>query len=290
MVRAIRTGIVPAICGALLLSGVLPWDAAAQRVRGTVVNAASHGMASVTIETRNQGGAQALPSVTTAADGRFVLLLPEAGTFTLHATVPGYAPLPPTTVTVSRDEQIDVVIRADVHALRLTALEVVARRRLPLGREVVNRRIEYVRQTGVGRVITRDELEIGNPRSVGAALTRVSGRVRVLDSDVPWVNTIILTGGGSNMRNTCTPVIYLDGNHINHRPTNVHALIQPDRVDVIELYVGSGQAPQGYQDPLGCGSILIWSRAGSAEEGKPHSLLRWAISAVVAAGILLIMN
>jgi hypothetical protein len=273
----------------LLLAALLPGSGSAQRVQGRVVDSEARGLPDVTVETRAAGGRQVAPVVTDSA-GRFLLLLPAAGTYELQATVPGYIGLQATSVTVDRDEEVEVVIRADVAALRLAALEVTARRRLPLGREIVNRRIEYIRQTGIGRAITRDELELSNPRSVGAALSRVSGRVRVLDSDAPWVNTIILSGGGTGGRGTCTPAIFIDGNRVNHRPTNVHSLIQPERIDAIELYVGSGQTPQGFQDPLGCGSILIWSRAGTAKEGKPHGLLRWAIAAVVAVGVLLVIN
>jgi hypothetical protein len=54
--------------------------------------------------------------------------------------------------------------------------------------------------------------------------------------------------------------------------------------------MGAAQVPIGYQDPLGCGSILIWSRRGDAEEGRPHTLLRWAVAGALLAGILILLR
>jgi hypothetical protein len=279
-----------AVSGCMMAVLTLTADpAAGQRIRGSVVDSARKAVPVARVEARTTAGVE-LPPVETDSLGRFTFLLPAAGTYVLQVILPGSAATAPSMVTVRQDEEVVVVMRTDVQALRLSALDVTTRRRMPMGREAVYRRIEQMKTSGVGRAVTRDELDRMNPQSIGIALSRISGRVRLVESNQPNMNTIYFSGA-SGARGGCAPAIFLDGHRINFRPYNVNTLIEPHRVDAIELYFGGGHAPIGFHDQTGCGSILIWSRSQPDDEtsNKPSQLRRWVTAGVaITAGVLLL--
>jgi len=68
----------------------------------------------------------------------------------------------------------------------------------------------------------------------------------------------------------------------------VNLLIEPRHIEAIELYTAGAQAPIGFHDPGGCGSILIWSRRGSPQDGTPNTWRRYLIAgALVVAALVL---
>jgi hypothetical protein len=151
----------------------------------------------------------------------------------------------------------------------------------------VYQRIERMRQLGTGRALTRADIERMNPQSVGGVLMAMSSQLRAVDSQQMVVNTVFLRGGP---RGSCPPAIFIDGFRVNQRPTNVNLLLEPRHIEAVELYVGAAQVPIGFQDPGGCGSILLWSRRGSPREGTPHHWRRYLMAGGLVVGALLLLR
>jgi hypothetical protein len=274
--------------GLVAAAWLWPSVGGAQRVRGTIEDASGAGLASVAVEFRGPA-AQRLPVVVTDNLGRFWLALPVAGTWTVTATRIGFRSMGPAAVDVAAGEEVSLVIRMDVAPIPLAALEVRGRRRLPVGAEAVYRRIEDMRQRGIGLSATREELERMSRHSVGSVLTTLSTRLRIIDTPQMNVNTVLLRDG-MQRGGYCAPAVFIDGQRANPRPTNVNLLIEPNAIEAIELYMGAAQVPIGFQDPAGCGSVLIWSRGGSASEGKPSSLRRVLLAGGLLVGLLLFLR
>jgi hypothetical protein len=273
----------------VFLTLLSPAEAAAQWIRGTVrVGEGGPVLPGAQVELRPARGVS-LPALVTDSLGGFAGPVPLAGAVDVSVSHPGYRMVGPVRVVVGADEELVLVVRLETDAILLDPVEVTARRRIDIGTAVIRRRIEDMRQRRIGISATREELERMSRHNVGSVLTTLSTRIRLIDSQQANVNTILLRDGSSS-GGYCAPAIFIDGFRANPRPTNVNFLIEPSSIEAIELYMGAAQVPIGYQDPLGCGSVLIWSRRGDAEEGRPHTLLRWAVAGALLAGILILLR
>jgi hypothetical protein len=234
------------------------------------------------------GGRYTIREVSYSAGG-FDVTLPTPGSWAVTASRIGYEPAGPDTLVLPSDQVLDVRVRLRVRALELPLIEVVAARQPPSALEAVYARIERMRELGIGRSFTRDQIERLNPQSVGGVLRAMSSQLRVVESQRMVVNTVFVRGGAWGA-GYCPPAVFIDGFRVNQRPTNVNMLIEPRHIEAIELYIGAAQTPLGFHDPTGCGSILIWSRRGSPEEGAPHSWKRYAIAAGFTVAVLLLLR
>ena len=268
-------------------AALLPAPAAGQRVRGQVVDAEGGPLADVLV-LLSTGTREPVGALSDSA-GNFVVVLPAAGTWQVSATRLGYQSPPPALLDFAPGEEVALAIRMSVDAVSLAPVQVVGRRRVASRVEEVYARIQNMRDRGVGRGLTRLELERLSPQSVGAAVGTLSGRVRAVESVSPIVNTLLIRDG-TRPGGHCAPAVYVDGFRVNHRPANVNLMIDPRHVEAVELYIGGAQVPVGFHDPRGCGSVLIWSKQGSTEGGKPNSWKRYGIAALVGVGLLLLVR
>jgi hypothetical protein len=267
-----------------LLVTVAP--ARGQQLRGSVVDPASGPLAGATVSLRAAGGRDSL-AVLTDSLGGFVAVLPGRGPWTITTSRIGYQPEGPITLSVVPGQELELLIRLGARALQLAPLEVRGVRQVLTGPEQVYQRIARQRELGTGRFLTRPEIERLNPQNLGSVLRTMSSQLRVVESPQLVVNTIFLRGG---TRGACPPAVFIDGFQVNQRPTNVNLLIEPRHIEAVELYIGGAQVPIGFHDPGGCGSILIWSRRGSANEGTPHHWRRYAIAGALLVGGLLLLR
>jgi hypothetical protein len=280
-----RSAIVQALlAGALIVPAT---HAHAQLVRGTVVDGSGRGVALVSVVAGTATQASVASAVSDST-GAFLITLPAAGTYTLTASHIGYASAAPVEVQLQSDEEVDVRIRVDVDALRLAAIDVTARRRTLSARAALYRRIDELRQRGVGRFALREDIERMRPQSTTRLLAQLAPGLRTIDTQDVNVNSVLMRRAAGY----CAPAIFLDGMRMNTRPFNVNAIIDPDLIEAVEIYTGSAQIPVGYHDPQGCGSILFWSRIASPDDPgmKPLTWTRLAIAGLLALGVLLLLR
>jgi hypothetical protein len=259
----------------------------AQVVRGTVVDAGERGVALVHVTATAAGGTTAASAVSDSV-GVFQLALTSAGTYTLAASHIGYESSAPVVVQLRVDEEIDVRIRVDAAALRLGAIDVTARRRMPYGRAALQRRIEQMKQQGIGRFAVRDDIVRMRPQTTTRLLAQVAPSLRIIETRDVTVNSVLMR----RATGYCAPALFLDGMRMNQRPFNANAVIDPDRIEAVEIYTGSAQIPSGYHDPQGCGTILLWSRVASPDDpgARPFTWSRLAIAGALALGALLLLH
>ena len=262
-------------------------QAHAQVVRGTVLDGSGRGIAHVGVVAVAAGNAAGLTAISDSA-GAFLITLPAAGTYTLTATHIGYASPAPVEVQVDRDEEVDVRIRVDVDALRLAAIDVTARRRMSFGRAALYRRIEQLRQQGIGRFAVREDIDRMRPQTATRLLSQLAPSLRVIETRDVNVNSVLMRRAADY----CAPAIFLDGMRMNNRPFNANAIIDPENIEAVEIYTGSAQIPVGYHDPQGCGSILFWTRIPAPDDPgmRPMTWTRVAIAGVLALGAVLLFR
>jgi hypothetical protein len=103
--------------------------AAAQGVRGRVVDAANGApVPSAIVVLETEGGERVLVTLTDSA-GRFELRAPAPGGYRLHAERVGYAAAVPTPVELGPATRVEVELRADSRRVALPAVEGVVRQR-----------------------------------------------------------------------------------------------------------------------------------------------------------------
>lgn len=281
--------VVVAFAGALVAAAAaVPSDASAQRVVGRVVDSAGAGIRDVTLHFRGGGRTDSLTTVSDSTGG-FGALLPGVGIYRITAERIGYAMAGPKEFRTIEGEEVELLVRMGTSAIALPGVEVVASRRVRIGTQQIYDRIARMRQLGIGRALTRPDIERLTAQSVGSMVGTMSGRLRIVESQQLIVNTIFVRDG-TKPGGQCAPAVYIDGFRVNQRPTNVNMLIEPRHVEAVELYVGAAQTPLGFHDPAGCGSLLIWSRRGSATEGKPNTWVRWAVAAVLGVGLWFVVR
>ncbi|PAP78305.1 carboxypeptidase-like regulatory domain-containing protein [Rubrivirga marina] len=114
---------------------------------------------------------------------------------------------------------------------------------------------------GLGRVLTREEIERKAPIRLGDALTGLLG-VRIVTNrvsapgDVPGRSAVATRRGAE-----CQMAIYLDGVYSPFLTDDVDAITAQDVV-AIEVYRGPTQIPTFYNQlgrGEGCGVILVWT-------------------------------
>jgi hypothetical protein len=261
-------------------------DAHAQVVTGRVIEELTERpLRDVSVQLRSAAGRTMARSMTDST-GTFWLQAPRYGTFVLVAEHLGMTTV--TTGELDVDEgAMQVVLRMAETAVPLEPLTVEAERGAahlgPL--RGYYERMRWNERTGIGRFITRDQIDVRSPGDLSDMLR-----------EIPRVNVQRTRGRSAHVtmrgsRGDCTPALFIDGTRANRREQAfVDEYVRPLDVEGVEVYVGLAQMPGVYHDESGCGVLLVWTRRGSSEGGRPFSWRRALAGIGVFGGLLLLMR
>ncbi len=201
--------------------------------------------------------------------GRFVFGGLLAARYEIRMDRIGYRTLVDS-VAPGKDVELRVEVQLVPQALSLEPLFVIASSR---SRYLRDAGFYGRRDQGLGRFVTREDIEAKMPMEVSDLLRTMPG-VRVTPpATFGRVASVLLRGG-------CEPEVYLDGTK-TIKPFPIDQVLSPDDVEAVEVYQGS-EVPARFASS-GCGVVVIWTREPKAEGGKPFSWRRMA----VALGFLL---
>jgi hypothetical protein len=260
---------------ALLLGGLLlaSAEARAQTVLGTVVEDDTRAqIAGALVELLTTDGG-ALARVRTDSSGLFLLRAPQPGRIVLRVTHASYATVESDTLTLARDESVELEIRMDQDAIPLEPLVVTARRAGRLAGYY-----ERLERPGFARFVTRSQIE----RRPGAQTTD-------LLRDLPGVTIRRIrtsTGTGDNMitmrLGQCLPVVYIDGIQVPQvQGGGMDVLLRPEMIEGVEVYTGAAGVPTQFASD-GCGVVAFWTRTG--EDGAQNG---WSWRRILAGAAAL---
>lgn len=270
------------VATALVLGLLLPTGPAhGQGITGSVIDEETGGgITGAHLVLRDSTG-EARSEAVSGDGGAFALPVPRAGAWTLHVTALGYAPLVSEPIFATPDEQVIAEVLMTVQAIELEQRVVVSERRShgsPDLHDFQERRKQGAR-TGVGRFITRSEVERLAPARATQLLQAMSG-VRV-GSGVPGRGRLI------RMTRGCIPAIYVDGVHVNvDRRASLDEYVTPPSIEGIEVYRGGHQQVGRFRDPFGCGLVLVWTRRGD-RSGDGFSWVDLGIGASILLALFL---
>ncbi|HUF50755.1 MAG TPA: hypothetical protein VMN60_07980 [Longimicrobiales bacterium] len=225
--------------------------------------------------------AAALAPLRTDSAGLFQLVLPAPGRYELRASRIGYATIGPTELIAERDRDLEIVLRKSTQALALDPVEVTLRHTARTQLDEVRARIDWERRVGIGRAMTREEIERRAAPTLPALVSTMSPRVRTV-APITGLEVILLPAPGTEYR-VCTPVMYIDG--IRAADALANNILVPENLEAVELYIGA-QAPVQYGGGT-CGVVLFWTRRGADADSPFLTWKRAAAAAVVIAVILL---
>ena len=268
----------PLIIPALVLAAGAS-TSSGQTLRGRVVDAeSSQGLAAavVTVEQLERGRPRV---ATTDSAGAFEIILPQSGGYRIGASLPGYLPLEPGTITIGR-EQVHVTLRLSRQAIPLESIIVTARRGTSAHLAEFERRRA---SSGAGYFITRNQIE---RRSAATAATLVLGvpGVNVLPlRGTPGDHVILMAGTFGGIVDYCPANVFVDGVLIRG---SVDAVLIADWVEAVEVYPRAALAPAEFH-LNDCGSVLYWTR-----ERIGHGSWNWgkiAATTVLGLGLFMLM-
>jgi hypothetical protein len=238
--------------------------------------------------------------VVTDSSGWFHLRAPRAGRYFLAIQHIAYRPFTSGEMDLRAGNTTTVEVRLGREAIPLEPLVVVAR-----SNDASRLAGFHERRANnpFGRYVTRDEIDRRAVASI-SDFFRMMPSVHVVpvkrnaNPNGMTTHVIMLRGSGyeaapagaDGMAGLCSPAIFLDGTRIGQSAFfPIDDLIQSSALEGVEVYSSFTSVPAEYQTSNGCGTILLWSRAG--ESGGKRGWLRHAIG---AAGIgvltLLVLN
>ncbi len=171
----------------------------------------------------------------------------------------GYRPNTTPVLFFDDHDFYEVEIRLDRDAVLLAPLEVIARSAVEPS--PVLRDYRHRLENGMGRYLTRDDIERRNPSFVTDMLTEIPG-VR-LSSAGTGARRIVRMG-----RSNCPSQIFVDGVLMNPEgygtAVTIDDVVSPHDVEAIEVYAGLSSIPAEFLNPNShCGVVAIWTRRGS---------------------------
>jgi hypothetical protein len=278
--RLLRSALALAAAG--LVAGAP--DLAGQSIEGRVLERGTRvPVANATVELRTATG-EPIAAVVADESGAFVLPRLAPGSVRLRAERIGFAPAETRAFALEPRILLEVELLLDLRPVALEPL--VVTRRLPQDRQHAgfHRRAELRGTSTRGYYLTRAEIQREMPPSTTALLDRVPG-VRVIDLLPPVVplarKELQMTGRGR----PCSPRFYLDGVVFPVQDVDPDLLRSPGELEGVEIYQNPHDAPAEYQDPNGCGTVMLWTRG--AEDRRAGGWKRHAIGTAALVGFLL---
>lgn len=259
---------------------VLTPRAGAQEVRGVVrtVSDLAPVSAATIILLDNQDREQV--RVESDSSGLFEATLTRGGSYRLRVERMGFAAYASEPVAVGRGEIVRIELHIAEAAVPLSPIQVVSRRRDPHAPHAdYYDRLDLYSRLGVGRFVTRDEIETRGPSDLrqvlefGMGLHYERRRIRGVQVWLP----VVPSGG------RCIPAVFLDGVRTQWIEDEVRFLTA-SLLEGVEVYRGAAQAPGVYTDPTGCGVVLLWTQRGTS--GSDFSNRRWTWRRVTAIGVI----
>ncbi len=215
-------------------------------------------------------------AATTDSTGAFYVSAPGKGIYALRVERIGYEPTVTDTFSVSRGEILEVELRIGTQPVPIQPLVVIGRRELPPGAVEFQRRYEQRSKAGFGRFMTREDIAHERARATSNLLTRFP------ELHVYYLSTDEARGASSTQLTMnsngqpCIPRTYIDGTYIRPEMTDFDKLVTPDELAGVEFYRSPTEAPPQYQDPYGCGTLLLWTRSDAQSRGG-SGWFRWAL-------------
>lgn len=267
----------------LFLAAASP--AAAQTITGRVLDdGTAEPLEGVRVVLTDEEG-QDYGETFTDATGWFSLAVPRAGDWQVAADLIGYGSVESDALSVQSGERVLVEVRLAVEAVAVGRVVVTSRvASMNPDIQAFYDRVERGRLSGIGRFVTRTEVEASTPSEPSDLLRTMPG-VRVVRRD-----RRIGSGSAIEMAGGCTPAIYVDGTQINRFSgiaDDLDDFVSANAIEGIEVYRGAGSQVGRYHDDRGCGLILVWTRRGS-NDGTPFTWSRFLVGAGLVLGILLL--
>jgi hypothetical protein len=249
-----------------------PAGAAAQTVRGSVTDAETGaGVAGARVTLSDSAGL-IVRQATTGAAGEFVLVAASAGAYLLGAALAGYQSLPPVTVVVGAEEEVELAVRLSRTVVLLEPLTVTARRRDTRHdatfEGALTRHAQFP-HFGPRRVVMRDDVELRSSMHFSD----------VFNFFPPTRNCLILYWNGALVQSEEMATQWLQAPAVY--------------LDAVEFYRNYSDAPQAYrrfpayiQQPLQCSVAAMWPGLENGRERRPW--LRFAGFGAVALLLLIL--
>lgn len=252
------------VAAALAAASLAPPAAAGQTlVRGLLLDAEGDAPveSGTVVISANRGRWQR--AVQTDSAGAFAFQDVAPGPYRLRASRVGYRPIVGE-MGVGADSVVEVVMRLARQTVVLEPVTVVTRaqRRVSPQLQGFFARMQH----GVGRFITREEIESRHP-------VRVTDLLRNLPNLRP--NPPRSGAGGSTMTmgttgDRCSVVFFVDRMRVNQPMVGggrgglaIDDYVQPDEIVGIEIYRGESDTPAEFVTRwVQCGTVVIWTRRG----------------------------
>jgi hypothetical protein len=277
--------VLPAVLLWAAASAAQPIAVSAQVVTGRVLEfETGRPLPDVAVYLRTTAGQDVAEAVTDTV-GAFRMQSPRFGSFVLVASVIGMETVisPPFDVQLG---SMDVVLRVAARAVPLDPLTVETRSSTDLGFLLgYYERMNRNQRAGIGRFITRDQIDQRNP-STNGDLFRGLPRLTVHEERGRGAHVTMRGAQGD-----CIPAVFVDGIRMNRRGrAYVDENTSPRDLEGVEIYTGLAQLPGVYHDERNCGVILFWTRrAGGTPGGGPLSWPR-VIAGVAVIGLMLLLG
>lgn len=253
---------------ALLLCAAAPLPA--QYVRGRLVDDATGRPIKGGYVALLLGDRTTAASALADADGRFRMRTPEPGRYYIFATHVAYRRITRGPVDVHAGAEVDVEVRLTARPIELDSVLVSAGGR-GAGSVLENAGFNARERIGLGRFVTREDIERRNPRELNDVLRVIPG-VQVVPTGTGQMD-VVLRGGrvarGPSRTHVCYPAVYIDGVRTpsgGRMPTELNQIINPWTVEGIEIYRGPSEVPAIFGGPgSACGAIVLWTRDPAPE-------------------------
>ncbi len=274
-----KTGPALTLVAVLAASAISASPAAAQVVRGTVVDSATgQGVQGAFVALVSRSGDKVV-GVATAAAGEFVLRAPGAGRYQVRAVRIGYDSATTEPLNLAPDVEIPLLLHLAPRPIPIGAVTAAAPRRL----EWLERTGFYYRKfmsSGSAHFLEREDIDRKHALLASDLLHGIPEiqLVRVMRAGGQTVEPIIRAATAMYLRGPgyCQPSIVVDGQVVRNGGTpemnrggryevatqpSLDELLSPANIEALEIYPSAaGLPPQwsGYVSP--CGAIVAWTR------------------------------
>lgn len=243
------------LLAAALLALASAAPAAAQTIRGKVIDAASSAAIPEATVAVLDARDRTIARMRTVEDGWFELQVREPGTYRLRVQRIGYTTTTSQPLDLGYREVVTVDMKISNTELALEPLTVTARRQPPR-LQALERNGFYDRERqGFGSFLVREDM--ARAREMSDALRSLPG-VRAIPTANNKYQIVMSRAGGQ-----CNPRILIDNVPVPGGQV-IDDVIDPMDVEAVEVYRGSAQVPVMWGGSGGgaCGVIAIWTRTG----------------------------